>query len=514
MKEQRSNLAGCEPSNQTLRWNVIGISLALLIAVALVLLLDTGNLVEWVARHRGSKLDETIAVAVVFLAGLSAFFVRRWLGLSLRLSAYSEQGAVPSVDKAKRGVRRDIFGIGIAILISAVVVFVFDTGWLVQWLAEHKSTKLDEIIVVSVVLLIGLSFFSVRRSIELTDNLQRYQELHQRTVILNRRANLMAELSDMLQSCLSSAEAYPIIASSAELLMPNSAGALCILSNSKNAAEMVASWKSPSLQDPVFEPQDCWALRRGRIHAASDESSALSCAHVAQPRPKHTLCVPMMAHGETLGLLYVDTGLHHNADSLFTSNGEPTEQLAKTLAEQASLALANLKLREALRTQSIRDPLTNLYNRRYMEESLDRELSRAVRKHTPVSLLLIDVDHFKRFNDTFGHEAGDIVLRTLGHLLQSQLRSEDIVCRFGGEEFVVILPDAPLDGARQRGEQLRAATKELITEYHGQTLGRVTLSIGVSTFPANGGNGTALLEAADAALYRAKKEGRDCVVLA
>jgi diguanylate cyclase (GGDEF)-like protein len=222
----------------------------------------------------------------------------------------------------------------------------------------------------------------------------------------------------------------------------------------------------------------------------------------------------MMAHGETLGLLYVDTGQNHNAESMFTSNGEPMEQLAKTLAEQASLALANLKLREALRTQSIRDPLTNLYNRRYMEESLDRELSRAVRKHTPVSLLLIDVDHFKRFNDTFGHEAGDIVLRSLGHLLQSQLRSEDIVCRFGGEEFVVILPDAPLDGARQRGEQLRAATKELITEYHGQTLGQVTLSIGVSTFPANGGNGTALLEAADAALYRAKKEGRDCVVLA
>jgi diguanylate cyclase (GGDEF)-like protein len=171
-------------------------------------------------------------------------------------------------------------------------------------------------------------------------------------------------------------------------------------------------------------------------------------------------------------------------------------------------------LREVLRTQSIRDPLTNLYNRRYMEESLDRELSRAVRKHTPLSLMLIDVDHFKRFNDTFGHEAGDIVLRSLGHLLQSQLRSEDIVCRFGGEEFVVILPDAPLDGARQRGEQLREATKELITEFRGQTLGRVTLSIGISTFPAHGGTGATLVEAADAALYRAKKEGRDCVVLA
>ena len=513
MKKPSSNLADGEPSNKTLRWNVIGISLALLIAVALVFLLDTGNLVEWIASHRGSKIDETIAVAVVFLAGLCAFFVRRWLGLSLRFSAYSEQGAVPLIERARRGVRRDILGIGIALLVAGVLVFLFDTGWLVQWLAEHKSTKLDEIIVVSIVLLIGLSFFSVRRSIELTDNLQRYQELHQKTVILNRRTTLMAELSDMLQSCLSSAEAYPIIASSAELLMPNSSGALCILSNSRNAVEMVASWKSPALRDSVFAPEDCWALRRGRIHAASDESSALSCVHVAQPRPKHSLCVPMMAHGETLGLLTVQTTRDQNDESVFGSD-ESIEQLAKTLAEQASLALANLKLREVLRTQSIRDPLTNLYNRRYMEESLDRELSRAVRKHTPLSLMLIDVDHFKRFNDTFGHEAGDIVLRSLGHLLQSQLRSEDIVCRFGGEEFVVILPDAPLDGARQRGEQLREATKELITEFRGQTLGRVTLSIGISTFPAHGGTGATLVEAADAALYRAKKEGRDCVVLA
>ena len=512
MKEPHLNVADGEPSNKTLRWNVIGASLALLIAVVLVFLLDTGNLVEWIARHRASKVDETIAVAVVFLAGLSAFFVRRWLGLSHRLSAYSEQGAVPLVVKARRGVRRDIAGIGLAVLITAILVFFFDTGWLVQWLAEHKSTKIDEIIVVSIVLLIGLGFFSVRRSIELTDNLRRYQELHRKSVILNRRTTVMAELSDMLQSCLTSAEAYPIIASSADLLMPNSSGALCILSNSRNAVEMVASWKTPALKDPVFAPQDCWALRRGRIHATSDENSSLSCVHVAQPRPQHSLCVPMMAHGETLGLLYVDTAVDQSDESVLASN-ESIGQLAKTLGEQASLALANLRLREALRTQSIRDPLTNLYNRRYMEESLDRELSRAVRKHTPLSLMLIDIDHFKRFNDTYGHEAGDIVLRSLGHLLQSQLRSEDIVCRFGGEEFVVILPDAPLDSARQRGEQLREATKELITEFRGQTLGRVTLSIGVSTFPTNGETGALLLEAADAALYRAKKGGRDCVVL-
>ena len=514
MKDSRLNVADNDPMNKTLRWNVIGVCLALLIAIGFVFLLDTGELVDWVARHRGSKLDETIVVAVVFLASLCAYFVRRWLGLSSRLSTYSDQGSAAVVDQAKRGLRRDALGIGIALVVAGVLVFFFDTGWLIQWLAEHKSTKLDEIIVVSVVLLIGLSFFSVRRSIELTDHLRRYQELHEQTTLLNRRSTLMAELSDMLQSCLSSSEAYPIIASSAQVLLPGSAGALCIISNSRNLVEMVASWKSPALKEPLFAPEDCWALRRGRIHAGSKENSALTCAHIAQPQPGRTLCVPMMAHGETLGLLYVDSGSNAGEQSIFGKSGDSSEQLAKTLAEQAALALANLKLREALRTQSIRDPLTNLYNRRYMEESLDRELSRAVRKHTPVSLMLIDVDHFKRFNDTFGHEAGDTVLRSLGHLLQSQLRSEDIVCRFGGEEFVVILPDAPLDGARQRGEQLRAATKELITELHGQTLGRVTLSIGVATFPANGGTGAALVESADAALYRAKKEGRDCVVLA
>ena len=510
----RSAIADGEPTNKTLRWNVIGVCLALLIAIGLVFLLDTGDFVDWIARHRGSKLDETIVVAVAFLAGLCTFFVRRWLGLSSRLSTYSEQRSAAVVDQAKRGFRRDVLGIGVALVVASALAFFFDTGWLVQWLAEHKGTKLDEIIVVSVVLLIGLCFFSVRRSIELTDHLQRYQELHEKTTLLNRRSTLMAELSDMLQSCLSSSEAYPIIASSAEVLLPGSAGALCILSNSRNLVEVVASWKFPSLKEPLFAPEDCWALRRGRIHASSNENSALACAHVAQSRLGRTLCVPMMAHGETLGLLYVDSGQNKDDESVFGKSSDSGEQLVKTLAEQAALALANLKLREALRAQSIRDPLTNLYNRRYMEESLDRELSRAVRKNTPVSLMLIDVDYFKRFNDTFGHEAGDIVLRSLGHLLQSQLRSEDIVCRFGGEEFVVILPDAPLDGARQRGEQLRAATKELITEFRGQTLGRVTLSIGVATFPVNGGTGVALVEAADAALYRAKKEGRDCVVLA
>ena len=315
MKDSRLNVADNDPMNKTLRWNVIGVCLALLIAIGFVFLLDTGELVDWVARHRGSKLDETIVVAVVFLASLCAYFVRRWLGLSSRLSTYSDQGSAAVVDQAKRGLRRDALGIGIALVVAGVLVFFFDTGWLIQWLAEHKSTKLDEIIVVSVVLLI-VFFFSVRRSIELTDHLRRYQELHEQTTLLNRRSTLMAELSDMLQSCLSSSEAYPIIASSAQVLLPGSAGALCIISNSRNLVEMVASWKSPALKEPLFAPEDCWALRRGRIHAGSKENSALTCAHIAQPQPGRTLCVPMMAHGETLGLLYVDSGSNAGEQSI------------------------------------------------------------------------------------------------------------------------------------------------------------------------------------------------------
>src|SRR5262249_28463606 len=231
-----------------------------------------------------------------------------------------------------------------------------------------------------------------------------------------------------------------------------------------------------------FAPQDCWALRRGRGHFSGDSSQAVSCAHVSEPRPSRSLCMPMMAHGEAIGLLYIDTGRLENENRQSNPSDKSQQEVIKIIAEQASLALANLKLREVLRTQSIRDPLTNLYNRRYMEESLERELSRAVRKNAPLSLMMIDVDHFKRFNDTFGHDAGDLVLRSLGNQLQTRLRREDIICRYGGEEFVVILPEASLDTGVKRAEQLREVTKEMVTEFRGQTLGRITLSIGVASF--------------------------------
>jgi diguanylate cyclase (GGDEF)-like protein len=170
-------------------------------------------------------------------------------------------------------------------------------------------------------------------------------------------------------------------------------------------------------------------------------------------------------------------------------------------------------MREMLKIQSVRDPLTGLYNRRYMEESLTRELRRAARKKTELGVMMLDVDHFKQFNDTFGHEAGDAVLRSLGNLLRTQFRAEDIVCRYGGEEFTVILPDTSLQLTQQRAEELREAAKRELVQLRGQSLGAVSLSIGVASFPANGATSETLLGAADAALYRAKEAGRDRVTV-
>ena len=184
-----------------------------------------------------------------------------------------------------------------------------------------------------------------------------------------------------------------------------------------------------------------------------------------------------------------------------------------TVAEHIALALANLKLRETLRSQSIRDPLTGLFNRRYMEESLEREMRRASRGRHPVGIIMLDLDHFKKFNDSYGHDAGDALLRIVGNTLQRSIRAEDIACRYGGEEFTLILPEASLIDAAQRAESIRESIRNLNIQHRRQQLGGVTVSAGVAIFPDHGPTGDAVLRAADAALYQAKARGRDRVAI-
>jgi diguanylate cyclase (GGDEF)-like protein len=229
----------------------------------------------------------------------------------------------------------------------------------------------------------------------------------------------------------------------------------------------------------------------------------------------------MLAQGELLGVFHlqfrpgrlVSSGDAHAPSDQAEAPGEQA-RLALTIAEHASLSLANIKLRETLRSQSIRDPLTGLFNRRYLEETLERELRRATRNQHPVGIIMLDLDHFKAFNDTFGHEAGDLVLRELGQLLKARSRGADIACRYGGEEFALILPEAAAEATQQRAEILRSEVKHLNLHLDGQPLGPVTLSLGVAVFPEHSLTPDLLLRAADRALYRAKQAGRDQVRLA
>jgi diguanylate cyclase (GGDEF)-like protein len=184
------------------------------------------------------------------------------------------------------------------------------------------------------------------------------------------------------------------------------------------------------------------------------------------------------------------------------------------VGEHLGLALAKLKLQENLQHLSVRDPLTGLYNRRYMEESLARELRRAERQGKLLGIIMADIDHFKKFNDTLGHDAGDALLREIGALLQRRIRDGDIVCRFGGEEFTIVLQDASQETTLQRAEEIREAAKEMRVQHGQRVLDPVTLSLGVAVFPRNGANRDILMQSADVALYRAKQEGRDRVCMA
>ena len=334
-------------------------------------------------------------------------------------------------------------------------------------------------------------------------NAKMLRELEERS----KRATLLAKMGEHLQSCISRDEVFAAALGFAPKIFPWERGALALLNSARNNVEVIGSWLDCELPKMEFEPNACWALRTGQTHLVVEGDSTAVCSHGLGL--KHTfLCVPILAQGETLGILHLqatDEAPQLNSAEL---------SFKTTFAGQVGLSIANIRLREALRTQSVRDALTGLYNRRYLEEVLDREIRRASRAAQSLGLLMLDLDHFKQFNDTYGHDAGDTVLREAAGFLVKNVRAEDFVCRYGGEEFVIILPTADLEGARSRAERLRMKMKEVNIVYQGQSLRMVTFSMGVAEFPLHGTTPQELMAAADAALYQAKRNGRDQVVLA
>ncbi|HET9224054.1 MAG TPA: diguanylate cyclase, partial [Roseiflexaceae bacterium] len=347
---------------------------------------------------------------------------------------------------------------------------------------------------------------------EVNQQLARWvSELEQR----NSEVLLLSEMGELLQTCLTVEEAYAVLAHALPQLFATEIGAMYVRPE-RQGFVAVAEWGAPMSR--TFTADDCWALRRGRTHVVANVGGGPVCAHVGTQALTGYICVPVVAQGEVLGVLHVRAAVSNplsltpETDRVAGELAESRRRLAATVAEHVALALSNLVLRETLRQQAIRDPLTNLFNRRYMEESLDRELSRAARRGSPLGVIMLDIDHFKPVNDTFGHAAGDTLLRAIGALLLAHTRAEDIACRYGGEEFTVILPDSSLEDTWRRAEQLRDAVKRLRVRHGGEPLDAITISAGVASYPEHGAVPEALLRAADLALYQAKAEGRDLVV--
>lgn len=323
------------------------------------------------------------------------------------------------------------------------------------------------------------------------------------------RADLQAlnHFSSLLQSSSTPEEGLQLARRLLGALLPGVSGCVYRIRNSQDHAELAVTWGTISTSIPEMMPVDaCWALRRGQSHA-TNSTHAARCTHVGACTADEvaTLCVPLVAQGGQFGLLTL-AGDEQAIDAHF--------DIIQAAAEQLSMALANLSLQERLRQQSIRDPLSGLFNRRYLEESATRELTRCARRSLPLSLLMLDIDHFKTFNDVHGHAGGDAVLAQFGKLLQAMTRGEDIACRYGGEEFTLILPETDLHTASERAEAIRLAVEAMQVPYMGKLLPQVTVSIGVAGYPAHGQTPEALMQAADKALYQAKRAGRNRIDVA
>lgn len=330
----------------------------------------------------------------------------------------------------------------------------------------------------------------------------------------NHELSLLSTMGGHLIACSTVEEACKMVISKyLRHLFPGSSGGVYVAGDHRNIMDLIAAWGEYPPLEKVFGADKCWALRHGRLHSVTHSSPEPLCLHLPEVTPRDYLCVPMISQSETLGMLHIrydapTTQVENRHTMGFT---DAKQQLAVTVAEKIGMTLANLQLRETLRFQSVRDPVTGIFNRRHMEESLSREFFRAKRLDGSVGVMMLDIDHFKLFNDTFGHEAGDTLLKELGDFMVRNLRKEDIPCRFGGEEFIAILPGATLADTQDRAQELRKGVQDLNVFHNGRELGQISLSVGVAVFPDHGSSVPDVLRAVDAALYKAKTNGRNRV---
>lgn len=323
----------------------------------------------------------------------------------------------------------------------------------------------------------------------------------------DREMKLINHMNDLLQACKTQEEAFHVISMAVGELFTGYSGGLAIMHDSGHFLETFASWGNEPLLESIFQLDDCWAIRRGQAHEVANPLDNVICRHFVRPPKAGYLCLPLVVQGEMLGLFSVEIPTGTKSD-----NSYHWKQQVVTIGEGIKLSLSNLKLREIMREQANHDPLTGLFNRRYLNDTLPRELNHARRDRTQTTIAMLDIDHFKHFNDTYGHDAGDLMLRELGRVLRENVRKSDIAVRFGGEEFVLILLDSSLESSHEHIEKISRLVKEMQIHYGEQLLGSMSLSIGMIEASQYEMTSDELLSAADKALYAAKRAGRDCIV--
>jgi len=313
---------------------------------------------------------------------------------------------------------------------------------------------------------------------------------------------LLARMTQRLQGCESIKDVLNVAQLFAPRIAPGIAGRIWLLEHDPWQMRCVAEWLDPQGETESFHPDQCWAVRRGQSHPPVNGEPDIACYHLPDSSAPHALCVPLIAQGETIGLLSFQN---------LTPEMAPSRAYLELMAEALGLALANQRLRDALLEKALFDPLTSLRNRHHLEDALSTQLNQAMHSGTPLSCLMIDIDHFKAINDRLGHDAGDLVIKSVATIVQRAVSDKGMTFRYGGEEFLALLPGADESAAFACASEIHAAVHRLTLRYELSEIGPVDVSIGIASYPQHA-QGDNLLRAADVALYRAKELGRSRVV--
>jgi diguanylate cyclase (GGDEF)-like protein len=318
---------------------------------------------------------------------------------------------------------------------------------------------------------------------------------------------LIARLVNRYQFSLAIEEAYAVTARGLGTLLPEDSGVLYLKDARLDLYHPIAPWGKMDETPKSISSEDCWALRRGRMHKVMAGSDDIRCSHALSPSSDTaSLCVPIITFGEPLGLLYFSS----RQDSRFFPE---KKQIVGLISDLLAMAIVNIRLRDRIQDIVDRDYLTGLYNRGFMEEQLERLLKKASREKSSIGLVMMDIDHFGYFTENYGHGAAHAVLRDLGAFLNEYLHSEDLACKFGADEFLLIFPGNSLEVSRRRAEHIRELIKDR-SQYEGHLhMRRTTFSLGVAAFPDHGSTTGDLIQSAKNAVKLAKEAGRDRVAV-